>query len=103
MRTGIVIPEPWADDQGDTRADIPLINHASGRTSDQTDLACTMPAYTADLWWNRLSNLHLSSLKTETMPSRPKRSCNICQWRRYEHTRHYIPRHNIQNNRKGFQ
>ncbi|GBL78705.1 hypothetical protein AVEN_65267-1 [Araneus ventricosus] len=34
----------------------------------QTDLACTRPAYTVVLRWNRVSNLEPSGLEAETLP-----------------------------------
>ncbi|GBM75666.1 hypothetical protein AVEN_45554-1 [Araneus ventricosus] len=39
-----------------------------GRLATTYDLACNRPPYTADLQWNRVSNLEPSGPKAETLP-----------------------------------
>ncbi|GBO16968.1 hypothetical protein AVEN_201507-1 [Araneus ventricosus] len=39
-----------------------------GRLATMYDLTCNRAPYTADLQWNRVSNLKPSSLKAETLP-----------------------------------
>ncbi|GBN96015.1 hypothetical protein AVEN_110249-1 [Araneus ventricosus] len=64
--------EPWSDDEDDTWAGTPTPNFhatpAGGRLATTYYLACKQAPYTADLQWNRVSNLEPSGPKAETLP-----------------------------------
>ncbi|GBL60191.1 hypothetical protein AVEN_177887-1 [Araneus ventricosus] len=63
--------QPRSDDKEDTWAGPPpsiRITPAGGRLALTYDLTCNRTAYTADIQWNRVSNLEPSSSGAETLP-----------------------------------
>ncbi|GBO03030.1 hypothetical protein AVEN_202045-1, partial [Araneus ventricosus] len=63
--------EQRLDDEDDTSGGIPspsFRNTPTGGHLTLTDLACTRPAFTAVLWWNRVSKLEPSGIEVGTLP-----------------------------------